>query len=308
MHARSRLLGAALCSVVATITPGAQATDPDRVEWSKDWPRVHLVEGLNIIALTAASYAINAHWKPPVHSNWTRPIWFDSWARDEFRGQTRRGQQTARDVGDYLYKGAVLAPYIVDVYVVALGVHESSDVAIQMLLMNLQSLGITGVASLAAERGMGRSRPYVRDCGPDGVVRGESGQPLMNQCVGRNDNQSFWSGHAAATATMAGLTCAHHQHLPLYGGGIADLAPCLLMTGVSVTVGMSRLVSDRHWASDVLVGWGVGGLSGYVLPSLLHYGFGGRGPVGETRVAGMWMVPVPAAYPDGAGLGVVGVF
>ncbi len=308
MRACCRLVAAGVWSILATITPRAQATDPDRVEWSPDWPRVHLVEGLDIVALTVASYEINAHWKPPVHSNWTRPILFDSWAREEFRGQTRREQQTARDVGDYLYKGAVLAPYIVDAYVVALGVHQSADVAIEMVLMNLQSLGITGVTSLAAERGIGRARPYVRDCGPDGAARSESGRLLMNHCVGRNDNQSFWSGHAAATATMAGLTCVHHQHLPLYGGGVADLVPCLLMSGISIGVGMTRLVSDRHWASDVLVGWSVGALSGYVLPSLLHYGFRSRGPVGETRVAGMRLVPVPEAFPDGAGLGVAGVF
>src|SRR5207253_5621614 len=51
----------------------------------------------------------------------------------------------------------------------------------------------------------------------------------------------FYSGHAAATATSAGLTCAHHQHLPLYGGGLADLVPCLVMSGVSIVTGISRI-------------------------------------------------------------------
>jgi membrane-associated phospholipid phosphatase len=304
----SSFLAAAVWSTIVTMSSPALGTDPERVEWSQDWPRVRLVEGLDIIAVTVASYTISANLKPPVRPNWTRPILFDQWARHEFRGRTRRTQKTARDVGDNLYKVVVFGPYIVDVYVVALGVHQSADVAIQMLLINLQSLGIAGVASLGTERWVGRQRPYARDCGPDGVVRSKSGQPLANSCEGRADNQSFSSGHAAATATMAGLTCVHHQHLPLYGGGVADLAPCVLMTAASLYTGMSRLISDRHWASDVVVGWGVGALSGYVLPSLLHYGFGSQRAIGETRVAGMWMVPVPAAYPGGAGLGMVGVF
>jgi membrane-associated phospholipid phosphatase len=299
---------AALCLAVTTFTSVARATDPERVEWSQDWPRVRLVEGLNIIALTVASYEIDDTLQSPRHPNWTRPILFDEWARHAFRAQTRPAQATARDVGDYLYKGGVLAPYIVDVYLVALGVHQNFDVAIQMALINLQSLGIAGVVSLGTERWVGRQRPYARDCGPDSVARNASGQPLLNRCGSRYDNQSFYSGHAAAVATMAGLTCAHHQHLPLYGGGVADLAPCVLMTAVATYTGMNRVIADKHWASDVVVGWSVGALSGYVLPSLLHYGFKSGRPVAEAKVAGMRMVPVPEAYAGGAGVGIVGVF
>jgi hypothetical protein len=77
----SRFLAAAVWSIAASITPRAFGADPERVEWSQDWPRVRLVEGLDIIALTVASYELNARWQPPVHSNWTRPILFDAWAR-----------------------------------------------------------------------------------------------------------------------------------------------------------------------------------------------------------------------------------
>jgi hypothetical protein len=48
--------------------------------------------------------------------------------------------------------------------------------------------------------------------------------------------------------------------------------------------------------------------SGYVLPSLLHDGFGGGRPVGEVQVSGIHLVPIPQAYRGGAGLGVAGVF
>jgi hypothetical protein len=69
-----------------------------------------------------------------------------------------------------------------------------------------------------------------------------------------------------------------------------------------------RIVYDEHWASDVLVGATVGTLSGYVLPSLLHYGFGGGRAVGELRSGSFWMVPSIVGYPGGAGLGAGGVF
>jgi membrane-associated phospholipid phosphatase len=200
------------------------------------------------------------------------------------------------------------APLVIDNYIVTLGVHQSADVAGQMLMINLQSLAMTGFLSLLAEHAVARERPFVPYCGADGHVRNARGQVLLNSCAGPSDNQSFYSGHSAITATMAGLTCAHHQHLPLYGGGVADLAPCLLMITASTTTGIARLMADKHWASDVVTGWTIGSFSGYVLPSVLHYGFGHGTPVGELHVGDITMMPTPTVLTRGAGLGLVGVF
>jgi membrane-associated phospholipid phosphatase len=165
---------------------------------------------------------------------------------------------------------------------------------------------MSGVVSLGTESLVGRQRPYAEDCGPDGQVLTSSGTPLFNHCGGAGDNKSFVAGHASAVTTMAGLTCVHHQHLPLYGGGLADLAPCLFMVGAAAFTGVSRITADKHWASDVLMGWTVGALSGYVVPSLLHYGFTSHGPIGEIRSGSLTAVPIPMVYPGGAGLGIVG--
>jgi membrane-associated phospholipid phosphatase len=137
-------------------------------------------------------------------------------------------------------------------------------------------------------------------------VRTASGVPLYH--CGRNANKSFVAGHVAAVTTMAALTCVHHQHLPLYGGGVADLAPCVLMIGASGFEGVARMVADKHWASDVLLGWTVGALSGYVVPSLMHYGFTSGHPIGEVHFASVYAIPVAQAYPGGAGLGMAGFF
>jgi len=301
---------AALAAALATMTHAADAaaTDPNRVEWSPDWPRVRLVDALAVVALTVGSYAIDRGWTPPSHALWRGPILFDDSVRSALRGRSLSTQQTASDASDRLYQLGVLAPYVVDVLLVDLGVHQNADVALQMGLIDMQSLGVTGVVTLATEHAVGRARPYVQDCGPDGVARDASGRPLLGVCGTSGDFQSFYSGHSAAVATMAGLTCAHHQHLPLYGGGIADLAPCVVMIGAATATGITRVIADRHWASDVVVGWGVGALSGYVLPSLLHYGFNSGKPVGEIDVAGARVLPIPQVFAGGAGFALAGSY
>jgi membrane-associated phospholipid phosphatase len=52
---------------------------------------------------------------------------------------------------------------------------------------------------------------------------------------------------------------------------IADLGACLgAITGTLIT-GALRIASDRHWATDVISGYLLGGAIGYLLPTLLYY-------------------------------------
>jgi membrane-associated phospholipid phosphatase len=286
----------------------ARAADPDRVEWSETWHRVRLTETLDAVSLGLGSLLIEEAWPAPKRSSWTGGILFDSWARRAFVSDSPSVQNAAAVYSDNMMLASMIAPLVIDNYVVTLGVHQNADVAGQMLMINLQSLALTGFLSLLAEHAVARQRPFVPSCGTDGHVRNAEGQVLLNSCSGPADNQSFYSGHSAITATMAGLTCVHHQHLPLYGGGAADLAPCLLMITASITTGIARLMADKHWASDVVLGWTIGTFSGYVLPSVLHYGFGHGRPVGELHVGDLTMMPTPTVLPRGAGLGLVGTF
>ena len=295
---REALLVASVTGACASVTD-ARAEDPGRVEWSDSWHRVRLAVG---------SFAVNEWWDPPKRSNWTGGILFDNWARSELVAHTPGLQGAAATYSDNMMLASIAAPFAVDVYVVTLGIHQNVDVSGQMLMINLQSLALTGFLSLLAEHAVARQRPYVQDCAADGHVYDGQGQRLLNSCSGPADNQSFYSGHSAITATMAGLTCVHHQHLPLYGGGAADLAPCLVMISASVTTGLARLMADKHWASDVVLGWSIGTFSGYVLPSVLHYGFGHGQAVGAIRVGELSMVPTAQVFPRGGGLGMVGTF
>lgn len=301
------LVAAGALIACAALARGARAEDPHWVRWSADWPRVGWPEVSTVVGLTAGSLAITKYWDPPKSPNWSQPILFDSAVRDALKGRSASAQSSAANLSDYLYKGAVLAPYVIDVYLVALGVHESAEVALQMLVIDMQSLGLAGVASLSTERLAARARPYVRDCRADGTVVGSDGSRLDTTCGGTGDYQSFYSGHSAATATMAGLTCVHHQHIPLYGGGVSDALACVFMVSLSLTTGVARVVADRHWASDVIVGWGVGAFSGYVLPSLLHYGFtSGSRPLAAR--ADVRVLPILTEIPGGLAIGAGGAF
>ncbi len=294
------LLVVATMTATALASSSAHADQEPTVQWNERWPRVRLIEVIDIALLTVGSILI--HQSPyQKTARWKGPILFDKPARSFLKLDTAHGQEAAANVSDYLYKGMVLAPYVVDNYLVALGVHQNADVALQMTLINMQSLGLSGVISLGAQHLVGRARPYTDDCPEGGVGPTKTG---FSTCGDSADNQSFYSGHAAAAFTMAGLTCVHHQHLPLYGGGVPDAVVCGVMLAAATTTGLTRIMADRHWTSDVLLGTAVGLFNGYLLPAWLHYGFGSGAQVQTTvQTALGTLVPFPQIFEGGAGVG-----
>jgi membrane-associated phospholipid phosphatase len=135
----------------------------------------------------------------------------------------------------------------------------------------------------------GRARPSYADC-----KAGTSVDPLCNAGA----YASFPSGHTSAAMTGAGLICAHHGALPLYGGAW-DVAACAEGLTVATTVGVLRIMADRHYASDVLTGGAIGFFSGYGLPMLLHYR---KSPIGEV----VSRDDIKVAIAPGAGAAAIG--
>ena len=303
--ARTALRAATVAGILGAAS--VAHADPAKVEWSEQWPRVRLWEVIAAATLTVGDSEFEDHVPLPSRATWNSPILFDTDVRNLLRGRTAAVQSFASTSTDIMYKAGALVPFLVDDFFAAASVHENADVAWQLAAIDLQSFGIAGLVSLTAEHSIGRARPYTLSCDANGQVLDAQGH-VMQTCGTGNDFRSFYSGHATATATTAGLVCVHHQHLPLFGGGFADLAPCLLMIGVSAATGVLRVVYDEHWASDVILGWVDGALSGYVLPSLLHFGFGGGRPVGEIRTGALAMAPTLLPRPEGAELGLAGTF
>jgi len=76
--------------------------------------------------------------------------------------------------------------------------------------------------------------------------------------------------------TAAGLSCAHHTHLPIYGTRLADALACARDLTLAAADAILRIMGDRHYLTDVLAGGSIGFAFGYGLPVVLHYAWGGR--------------------------------
>ena len=210
-----------------------------------------------------------------------------------------------------MFKGGSLVPFIVDDYFAAASLHQDADLAWQLATVDFNSFGVAGLMSLVAEHEVSLRASGLQSCNANNQVLDAQGARPADM----RDRQRLRTStaDATATATSAGLVCVHHKHLPLFGGGAADLAPCLIMIGVSAATGVLRLVYDEHWASDVIVGWADGVLSGYVIPSLMHFDFGSGRPVGSwparRRIFGVAHCRTdPPHCARGIRLGMLGVF
>lgn len=190
-------------------------------------------------------------------------VLFDEPIRDALLLESREAKDAARVVGDVGFRGLALYPIVIDTIAVTWIGHGSSQVAWQMFWIDLQALSLSGALALTAEKFIGRARPSTGPC--------ERDPQYEEYCGGGDRFASFFSGHTAIAATSAGLICAHHQNLPLYGGGAGDSAACIAAVTIAATTGVARVANDRHWATDVLTGGLVGAFSGYLLPVWLHY-------------------------------------
>jgi membrane-associated phospholipid phosphatase len=218
-------------------------------------------------------------------------ILFDESVRDTLRREKLADRYRFRDASDVGLSLTVTWPFFIDSLVTAWWYRGSRDVAEQMALIDLQALAITGALQGTTNVIVSRERPYGSSCG--------QGLPEdAHDCEGSTHYRSFFSGHASFSFTGAALICSHHIRNQLLGAPW-DALSCAGGYAVAASTATFRIVSDVHYASDVLTGVLVGSLVGYGVP-LLHYGFNG----GKTESAGLRLELVPAP----GGVGVAGAF
>ncbi len=119
---------------------------------------------------------------------------------------------------------------------------------------------LAAVVTQVVKDAAGRARPYMSgDANPHdfqfgrGLTKGE-------------DYSAFPSGHATlAFAAASALTSETSHWWPHATRVVAPLA----YSGATL-VGLSRMVHDKHWASDVALGAGVGTLSGFTVVRYQH--------------------------------------
>jgi membrane-associated phospholipid phosphatase len=267
----------------------------NRVEWREEWPRFRTWEYAATGASLAGLAAIVLYGsRPEESSEYTNG--FDVTVRNALRAETRAGRDDARFVGDVGFRFLNVYPYVDSLLVAGL-VHWNSDVALQMTLIDTQAFAMAGFVSIGFERLIGRARPSARECRTD---------PDYERFCGDDDSySSLMSGHTAIAFAGAGLTCAHHMHLPLYGSRVADTSACLLTVGMATASGVARVVNDRHWASDLVLAATVGSVTGYLLPVWLHYGSNDAGSRGESRRDRLRLAVLPEIGPERAAVRVV---
>ncbi|MBK8482071.1 MAG: phosphatase PAP2 family protein [Proteobacteria bacterium] len=276
-------------------------TKPTPLHWDERWPRMRAWEYL----ATATSLALLAYVQFGTYRS-SRPRWrggilFDDAVQDVLRLHSRPARARADLASDVFWGLTHLVP-AVDALVVALALRRSVDVAWQLVALDAEALSLMAFASRAMHKTARRARPAYERCLDD-----RSYDP---RCGASSAVAGFWSGHFAMTAAAAGLTCAHHAQLPLYGGGWADRLACAATIGTATVTGLLRVMADRHYLSDSLIGGAVGFLVGWGLPTWLHYRWKGDASRARPRDRRSTSRPllIPTAERGAAGLALVGAF
>jgi len=287
------LLGALLVAESAHAEP---ASDPARdsartpIVWDPAWSRASVADyviigGSGTIALAAAIVS-------PLPPHARGGVLFDESVRDALRLSTPEARYAARDTSDVLLSLSATWPFFVDAMITAWWYRQSPDVAYEMAVIDAEALGITAALQGVTNTLASRERPYGRDCG-------SSLSENLVDCANPVRYRSFFSGHSSLTFTSAGLLCWHHLQLDLIGGP-ADAATCVTGYLVAATTASLRVLSDVHYATDVLTGAIVGTTVGLVVPAI-HYR---RTRRAESSATGLDLRIVPA--PTGAS--VMGTF
>jgi membrane-associated phospholipid phosphatase len=257
-------LGAALSARTghAETPPATEFTapPPDSL-WHSEWPTFSGAEAAATVAAgvgTAVLFVL----KPPTDPRWEGGILFDDAVRRKLRLRSAHARQQVRDWGDMPYFAAPAIPLIIDPLLVSWLGRGDAKTAFNLEAVGLEAFSYAGLMSYVSTRSSVRERPDSSECRRTHTDPKACGEP---------DTESFYSGHTTIAAASAGIVCANHRVMPLWGRPWADAGACVLATAGAVASGVSRLASDRHYASDVIVGFGAGFGFGYAVPTLLHY-------------------------------------
>ena len=246
-------------SPATATSTAAHAREPHRPAWPTHARRPGWLEAGVGVGLLGVGSAVPLLRKPSA-PRWTGGILMDDWVRGGLQLSAPQRAHVAT-TSDILLYSATAAP-LIDLGIELLAGRVDGDLALRILLVELQSFGVTGFLAGVSKVVAARERPYGLRCASDPSVPG---------CDSWERYVSFFSGHTSLTFTAAGLSCVMHRNLHLYGRSSLDNTACGLALGAATVTGVLRVIADKHWTSDVLVGATVGLLSGWLLPYLLYF-------------------------------------
>ncbi len=234
-----------------------------------------------LLGVSTAS-AVTLQVVPPLPKHRRGGVWIDEDARDVLRPNSARDQLFARDTSDVLLTLNTAMPFF-DSIVVAGWYRQSPEVGRQMALINFETMAVNAAVTSVVKFLTTRERPYGRHCG-------ETLPESSDDCDANERYRSFMSGHASQSFVSAALVCSHHYHLELYGSDVSGALPCisgLVLAGATSTL---RVVADRHYTTDVMVGAATGTSIGLLVPWLLHYNWE------QMPGTSMTLVPGPGGF------------
>lgn len=283
--------------------PPPPAKSEHRLVWRDEWPRFRTIEYGVSIALAIEYGLIEFRARQPSEANFTGPWLFDRAVRNSLRLETREGREKISAISD-IFPLATQGLALFDAIVVPLVTDRwNFDVMWQMTMMNVLAMSAVGVFNRTGHRYFARERPDATECRKDPEYK--------ENCNAGGKFASFPGGHASGAFLGAGMICAHHAYLPLYGGGAPDVIACAVPVTASVATGVMRIMADRHYTTDVIVGSAGGFAGGFLLPTLLHYAYPqimDKDDGGEASASALHGMIAPTADPDSVGLRYVGVF
>lgn len=248
-------------SGVARAAEPAKTGDPESKELTWRGTEYHPVEAVTTVVAGVGALAVIYGAKAADQPRITGGVLFDDAIRDGLRLRDPSARDAARTISDVTTLAVLGLALGVDSILIPL-VRGKPSVALRMVLVDLEAIALNGFITPSMYFVTARARPSREDC-----IRDPNFDPL---CFS-GSNASFWSGHTAQAFSAAGISCSHHAYLHLLGGGAPDALACAGAITLAATTGTMRLMGDRHYATDVLMGSLVGFGIGYGVPTLLHY-------------------------------------
>jgi membrane-associated phospholipid phosphatase len=273
-----------LACQVARADEGTSNKRAGALEWAPEWTKFRPSEYAVTGAAGAASLAAFFFLTPPSKPDWTGGILADDAIRREFRLHSENARENARTASNYTAIAAIVWAVGVDSLLVP-ALRHKPDIALELTLMDAESFALSTLVTTTGFKTIGRARPSYEDCARD---------PSFDRLCRSGVTSSFPSGHVNGSFTSAGLACAHHLHLALYGNTFADTLACVGMIALATSTSALRVMGDRHYATDVWSGAAIGFAFGYGMPTLFHYGKAGTDAGGSLVVS-----PVGAGFPFG---------
>lgn len=245
---------------------GAQTPPAAELRWGDAWHEVRAWQYPTTVAMLG--FGLTARFVlPDPEPNWRGAWEVEQAILDAIGVRDDPARENIEVVSDITFGGA-MAYRVFDSLLLPGVFYGNWDLAWQLSWIDLQSFGLVATVVWGSQLFVGRVRPTSLYC-DDPTRKGHSCDPN-----GKDYARSFIAGHPATAITAAGLTCLHHKHLPLYGGGMADKIACGALIGNAVVNAATRLMAEDHYPSDVLFGTVLGLTAGWVLPQALHYGWG----------------------------------